>query len=285
MRMASVVGGEAVRSIGTRLRSARERKGLTVLQAAEKLHVDARVLEALEAEDFAALGADVFARGHLRRYAELSGESAAELQLLYARGMQVSRPDLTRIPHRESPARSSRVLPALLVVVGFGAAGLLWWIFTLSRQSPQRLPEELPPSTVAVGSGSAAPGAAAGSAAAEALAADSGAGARALPAGRVPAGVAQVSLLLKFAELNWVDITDADGRRLLQGLIEPGSTRELRGTPPLRVVLGNASAVGLALDGRELNIEGLVHRNGSAHLLVDAAGHVSSAAARLAHGD
>ena len=59
----------------------------------------------------------------------------------------------------------------------------------------------------------------------------------------------------------------------------------MRGTPPLRVVLGNAPQVGLALDGRPLNIDGLVHRNGSAHLLIDGAGRVSAAAPRLAHGD
>jgi cytoskeleton protein RodZ len=281
--MVSVVSGEAVRGIGARLRTARERKGLSVLQAAEKLHVDARVLEALEAEDFNALGADVYARGHLRRYAELSGESPAELQLLYTRSAHVARPDLTRIPHRESSPRSSLLLPALVVVVGFGVAGLLWWIFTLSRQGATTLAAQPPPGAV----GAAAPIASADSASPGARAALSGAPA---PAGGPAAaasasGGAQVSLQMKVAELNWVEISDADGRRLLDGLIEGGTTRELYGTPPLRVVLGNAPAVGLALDGRPLNIDGLVHRNGSVHLLIDASGRVSAAAPRLANGD
>ena len=68
MATSEAVGGARER-IGARLRSAREARGLTTLQAAEKLHVDARILEALEAEDFAALGAAVYVRGHLRRYA------------------------------------------------------------------------------------------------------------------------------------------------------------------------------------------------------------------------
>ena len=42
--------------IGARLRAARERKGQTVLQAAEKLHVDARLLEALETRELRATG-------------------------------------------------------------------------------------------------------------------------------------------------------------------------------------------------------------------------------------
>jgi cytoskeleton protein RodZ len=65
----AAAGGEGVRGIGARLRSAREQRALTILQAAEKLHVDPRVLDALESEDFSSLGADVFVRGHLRRYA------------------------------------------------------------------------------------------------------------------------------------------------------------------------------------------------------------------------
>ena len=95
--------------IGARLRAARERKGLTVLQAAEKLHVDAKVLESLEAEDFAPLGADVYVRGHLRRYAELVGESAGELQDLYASAGLAVHPDLTRIPRVERPSESSHL--------------------------------------------------------------------------------------------------------------------------------------------------------------------------------
>src|ERR1700729_3485815 len=103
--------GEA--GIGARLRAARERRGLTTLQAAEKLHVDARALESLEAENFAALGADVYVRGHLRRYAELVGESPHELQDLYASSTPAVRPDLTRIPRAERPPESARLmLPA-----------------------------------------------------------------------------------------------------------------------------------------------------------------------------
>ena len=85
--------------------------------------------------------------------------------------------------------------------------------------------------------------------------------------------------------LSWVEISDADGRRLLHGLYAPGSTREVSGTAPLRVVLGNAPAVDLQLNGQPVTIAGLVHRNGSAYLLIDGSGRASAAAPRLAHGD
>ncbi|TLZ15741.1 MAG: helix-turn-helix domain-containing protein, partial [Gammaproteobacteria bacterium] len=108
--MASEVGGEQRCGTGARLRDAREKQGLTLAQAAESLHLDPRTLEALEAEDFAALGADVYVRGHLRRYAELIGESPAQLQELYARSAPAAHPDLTRIPHREPGRGAARLV-------------------------------------------------------------------------------------------------------------------------------------------------------------------------------
>ncbi|MDB6089412.1 MAG: hypothetical protein JWN85_2196 [Gammaproteobacteria bacterium] len=129
-------GGDVRAGIGTRLRSGRERKGLTILQAAEKLHVDARILESLEAEDFAALGAPVYARGHLRHYAELIGEPPAELQELYSNSTRGSQgpPDLTRISRaRPTSDPGKLVVPAVFVLVAIGLIGTVWWILTLSR--------------------------------------------------------------------------------------------------------------------------------------------------------
>src|ERR1700722_10052566 len=135
--------------IGARRRAARERRGLTTLQAAEKLHVDARVLESLEADNFAQLGADVYVRGHLRRYAELVGESGHELQDLYAKTGPAVQPDLTRIPRGERPSESARfMLPALLTVVALALAGLLWWVLTLPSVKPHVLPP--PPAEASV---------------------------------------------------------------------------------------------------------------------------------------
>jgi cytoskeleton protein RodZ len=272
--MSSEAGGDPVRGIGARLRAARENKGLTLLQVAEKLHVDARVLQALEAEDFAALGADVYVRGHLRRYAEAVGESATELPQLYASSSHTVRPDLTRIPRGQSAQPSSRVmLPALLLVVGCALAGVLWWLFTLPGEKAQPLPALSP----------AAPAASAPEPAESAT--HPAAMTPATVGASVSASAGQAQLELRFSAVSWVDVSDADGRQLLQGLIEAGSTRTLSGTPPLRVVLGNAPAVALQLNGQSVSVTGLVHRDGSARLLIDGTGRASSAAPRLAHGD
>lgn len=54
---------------GALLKRERERRALSVEQAAEELHLDPWIIEAIEANRFQALGAPVYAKGHLRKYA------------------------------------------------------------------------------------------------------------------------------------------------------------------------------------------------------------------------
>lgn len=259
MAASEAVGGARER-IGARLRSAREARGLTTLQAAEKLHVDPRILEALEAEDFAALGAAVYVRGHLRRYAELIGEQYSELQSLYTAATPA--PDLTRIPHHVPPARSSRLLAlALLLLVGIAVVGVVWWLLKLPTAKPQPVSAELPADAPnPPGSGSAAR-------LMTAIAAQSGGGAAA-------AGEAQ--LALKFSEVSWAAVYDGSGRRLDEGFNRPDTTRTITGTPPLKVVIGNADGVVVQLNGQKVPLEGLVHRDGTARFLLDGSGHAQA---------
>ena len=260
--MASEVGGEQRCGTGARLRDAREKAGLSLAQAAESLHLDPRTLEALEAEDFAALGADVYVRGHLRRYAELIGESPAQLQELYARSARAAHPDLTRIPHREPGRGAARLVRGSLQgLAGFALFALLWWLLTTPGEKPQPL------ATAALPASGAA-------------ATQASAGAAALPA----PGATQLGL--KFSGLSWVEVSDASGRRLLQGLYAAGSApRTVSGAPPLRVVLGNAAAVGLRVNDQPLALAGLVRHDGSARLLIEGDGRTMAAPPRLAHGD
>jgi cytoskeleton protein RodZ len=141
--MAAEAGGDIRAGIGTRLRAAREKKGLTLLQAAERMHVDARIVESLEAENFAALGAPVYARGHLRHYAELVDESAAELQQLYADATRAApaQPDLTRIARMEPGNDSAKLVgPAVVGLVAVALIGTVWWVLTLSVDKVQPTP-------------------------------------------------------------------------------------------------------------------------------------------------
>jgi len=124
--------------IGARLRAGREKLGLTVLQVAERIHTDPKIVESIEAESYEALGAPVYARGHIRHYAELVGESANELIQMYSNVSKVAQPDLTRIVKAPAgPDSSKLVAPALVVIVVFAVAGAIWWVSALSKKKPQ----------------------------------------------------------------------------------------------------------------------------------------------------
>ena len=124
--------------IGARLRAGREKLGLTVLQVAERIHTDPKIVEAIEAENFEALGAPVYARGHIRHYADLVGESANELTQIYSNLSKVAQPDLTRIVKAPARPESNKlVAPALVVIAVFAVAGAIWWISALSKKKPQ----------------------------------------------------------------------------------------------------------------------------------------------------
>jgi cytoskeleton protein RodZ len=259
----SDAGGDKRCGIGARLRAAREARGLTTLQAAEKLHVDARILEALEAENFLALGATVYVRGHLRRYAELVGESPTELQGMYSDGAQTAGPDLTRIPHRGPAGHSRRLVAlALLVLVAVAIAGVLWWLLTLPAAKPRPLAERpLPlgePATVTVADSSAARLVSA------------------VTAAQSAPGAGDAQLALRFSAISWVAVYDASGRRLLEGISAPDSARTLSGAPPLKVVLGNAPGVAVHLNGQKVPLDGLVRRDGSARFVIDRSGHAAA---------
>ena len=260
--MASESGGDTARAIGARLRAARERKGLTVLQAAEKLHADAKILEALEAEDFGVLGAEVYVRGHLRRYAELLGEAPEQLQDLYGGGRHGVQPDLTRIPRGATTEASWLTPSALLGLAAFALAALVWWWLSKPNAKPEPLAASAPTPL------NAAPGAP-------------------VPDGPVPADAAarQTPLTLHFSALSWVEVSDSSGRQLLQGLYARDAARTLSGAPPLRVVVGNAPAVDVSVNGQPLRLAELTRRDGSARVLIDATGHASAAPPRAAAGD
>lgn len=123
---------EVAETLGQRLRVERERKGLSAQKVADELHLDPWVVDALEREDYARVGPSVYAKGHLKRYAEILGLPPAEILAAYA-----SR-DTAPMPPPPAPSmRMATSAPtgsetpwlqmAGFAVVAVGLAGLLWW--------------------------------------------------------------------------------------------------------------------------------------------------------------
>lgn len=306
--MAAETGGDVRAGIGTRLKAAREKKGLTVLQAAEKLHVDGKIIEALEAEDFAALGATVYVRGHLRHYAELVDEKAAELQELYANSTRAVpvQPDLTRISRALPESESSKLAgPAVTVLVAVALLGSVWWLMTLSTDKPQptAVRERIESNSAAVDKPAAAENGALASQQGESST-EAGKVAKAeapAPAppnattaatasrpttspGTTPAAPTapptshpkESELTLKFSSDSWAEVYDASGRVLFYDVGAASSAHTVRGPAPMRVVLGNAPGVALEFNGRPAPIPGGVLPNGYVRFVINAHGRAAS---------
>ncbi|HZO24067.1 MAG TPA: RodZ domain-containing protein [Steroidobacteraceae bacterium] len=309
------MAGDAA-GIGARLRAGREKLNLTVLQAAERMHVDPRLLESLEAEDFAALGAPVYTRGHLRNYAELVGESAPQLSELLSRVELEGQPDLTRIAKAPPSVESSKlILPALFVLAVFAVAGAVWWVLSLAPQQPIPTNElSAPPNADRAspsGSGGASPairpGAVPPHAAVGPTHLASAGGPITVPSGtRGAVSVTQIpdrgssatappstalppqpdsapaphpsreqQVTLHYSADCWTEVYDSSGQRLYYDVGAAGSTRTLKGTAPLRVVLANAAGVAVEVDGRGTSIARMAQPDGSAEFLVNRSGRVA----------
>jgi cytoskeleton protein RodZ len=266
---------------GARLKAERERRGLSAQKAADEMHLDRWVIDALEADDYKRIGPTVYAKGHLKKYAALLGLPAAEIMAGYE-----SRPP--------GPVETTSAGPSMLLstrdegpafghwsqtqIVGclIGAlllAGVLWWRPWHQRS---KVPAGSPP--VAEASVAAAPAAATPdgpaesgvvssataspvnardmlAAAAATSAIDNSAAAPASDAAAVPPpGAGRARLRLSFSADSWVDVHDANGRRTFAGNGRANSVKTIAGAAPLRVYLGAGNGVQLEINDRAVAI-------------------------------
>jgi cytoskeleton protein RodZ len=236
---------------GGMLRVGRERRGYSVQHVAEELHLDIRVIEALETNRFEALGAPVYARGHLRKYATLLGLSPATVLARYE-ALGGTPPDPTPVPAVMAvPLRVERrrvsKLPLWIAAAIVIVAGLAWLVFQLLQArgvigptSDVIAPTVPQPPTVNESTTVNEPVAQAPAPAAQAA-----------PQVSSPTPGA-VRLQLEFIEPSWTEIYDASGKRLMFDMGTPGRVRSVAGTPPLRVSLGLVSAVNAQVNDRPI---------------------------------
>jgi cytoskeleton protein RodZ len=235
---------------GARLASARERLGLSLDQVADHLKLDRHTVVALEQGDHRAIGASVFVRGFLRRYATLVGESAAEIEALYAQRPDAeARPDLSKTGmHRIEPAAfrpNLGVLPALIAALALAILGAAWWaMYSKPRVSASAYSVVPTPS---------APVAATGGTGLSII--DAGTSGQLAPAEvKSEALAGRRKLQLTFSGEVWAEIYDARGMRLFFGFGHADTAQELSGVAPFRLVLGNGEAVAVAIEGTPVSL-------------------------------
>ena len=244
-------------SPGARLRREREAQGISHQQAAESLNLDTMVLAHLEANDFAALGAPVFVKGHLRRYTTMLGLDQDEIVSLYEHStQQLGEPSL--VPKSRLEMAPVRGKPRWPWVVGgaatfFIASALvayvsehgLPWVDTTQEESTAPVLQEVPATTTQSPAGASTPVIAGSAESPPSVAAAPAAAAIALQPG-------QVNLQLQFSADSWVEVFDGSGKAVLYDLGKAGTERTLTASAPLSVTIGNAASVTVTVNGRVL---------------------------------
>jgi cytoskeleton protein RodZ len=109
--------------IGETLRAARRQQGVTLADAAAETRVRESYLTALEAEDFAALGGDVYVKGFLRSYARFLRLDPEPLIAAYRAQYERPEEDMRPLAAQSVSPMSAERRPGL--IVGAGTAVLV----------------------------------------------------------------------------------------------------------------------------------------------------------------
>ncbi len=276
---------------GERLAAARKDQDISIRDIAKELHLDEVKVQALEQNKFDVLGAPVFAKGHLRKYAELVGVAEDDvLADYYELNRSVGAPPVVGPPRKDAREidLSPWILPAIVVVIVLGL--LFWWLRSgsplpgsgaapedsdvpaaASMDVPVSLPDTAPTPASAETSETAAESAAmpdaeipAATADAETSAPSTGESTTTAPALSDTA----LSLALTFSGDCWTEVTDAAGERLFFDLGRQGRTVLVNGEPPLRLLLGNSSNVTLTLNGEPYAVPPAARRGDTARFTI-----------------
>lgn len=272
---------------GQRLAEARRANDITIAEIAKELHLDESKVQALEENQFEVLGAPVFAKGHLRKYAELVGMPIDEMLADYYQLNRAAGAPPVVGPRRARPPRDialGRWVGGIMLVLIVGGLSY-WWTNREPSQEPASAAGVLEPFATeraadeADSPGESLPAEDGGNEAVETLADDAAAPDQ---AGDITQGVVeesaatpggdiegQVLLVMEYSGDCWTEVTDANGERLFFGLGQAGQRVSRNGTPPLRALFGDYNNVSITVDGVEFPISASARRGNTARVTIN----------------
>jgi len=279
---------------GERLAVARRAHKISASDIAKELHLDEAKVRALEQNNFELLGAPVFAKGHLRKYAELVGVPIDDMIADY---YQLSR--TSGAPPVVGPVRRFErdfspgpwIAGGVVVVVIASAA--YWWFNRepappVARTEPAILApfaSEARDEPVQEAAADAAEPAQAADTAdivseseplvlVEEMPPETVLVSSAAPVFEADTLAEEVSLLpqvhveLSFSGDCWTEVSDASGRRLYYDLGTAGTVVALSGDEPLQIVLGDSENISITVEGQDYPIADYVRRGSLTRLAI-----------------
>ena len=280
----------AALSFGPRLAHARETLSLSVNDIAARLRLSPKQVMAIESENLEALPGPAFLRGFVRNYAkEVRLDPVpliAALNRMLEPAATVDLPAQERSPlihaaERERFSRAFVITAAVGALLIFAAVG--WFSNSRSRPDTSSVGSQSATAVVATLTSPVLTASAAAAATAKAQEQPEASSSvtelniapppRRTDGGEAPAPVSSTAieptaLHLSFREISWVEVKQEDGTVLMSQNNPAGTEQVVRGKPPYRVVIGNASTVSLAYGGKTIDLKPLTSADNVARLTV-----------------
>lgn len=221
-------------SVGTTLQEMRKSAGLTVEKLASRSRIPASVISDLERDNFSTCGGPTYARGHIRTIARICGvDDSAVLNAFESQTIPLSKSirDLLN-DTSATPTTRERKPISWKALSGVLAGVLMFGVFGATLLSNVNAPE-------------------------------SGNQTFNTNTSKEDAPVAQakdgVSVVIKGVNgLSWVAVNDSSGVTQYSGRIREGEVKTFTDNQLLYLVIGNAGAVSLKVNGEDLGVPGQV---------------------------
>ena len=221
-------------SVGSRLKEIRKSANLTIEQLSARTRIPSSVIEDLERDNFSTCGGPTYARGHIRTIARVCGVGDSEILITFeSQTIPLSKSirDLLNDTNA-APAKKERKPLSWKALSGV-AAGVFAFaligvgIFSSGKDSTTTITS---PANTSTSENSP-----------------------------VAKKINGVEVMLKGVNgLSWVAISDSTGTTLFSGRIRQGESRTFTDNQLLYVVIGNAGAINLTVNGEDLGVPGSV---------------------------
>ncbi|WP_018547424.1 helix-turn-helix domain-containing protein [Streptomyces sp. LaPpAH-108] len=237
-------------SVGHALKQARLAAGLTVSDVSNATRVRLAIVHAIEADDFAPCGGDVYARGHIRTLARAVHLDPVPLVAQFDAehgGRPAPTPaaplfEAERIrPERRGPNWTAAMVAAIVVVIGF--VGFTAFKGGDGGGADTQAAEGSPSPTVTK-SPSAAP------TTAKPVTPKSD------PSDSAIAAAPQDKVTVQVSAANgrsWISAKDHNGRMLFDGLLDKGQSKTFQDSSKINLILGDAGAIQLYVNGKKID--------------------------------
>jgi cytoskeletal protein RodZ len=231
-------------SIGDTLATARADAGLTVEDVSRETRIRGGLIRAIEADDFRPCGGDVYARGHIRNIAAVIGIDGGPLIADYDRIHGAPEPVDNPTPvfdpevaHRTERLRPNWTAAMAVALIAISLIAVVQLLNTGGSGAPSAA--NVAPSTSASPRPSASPAPRPEPSGAVALAPQTG-----------------VHIRVRLLGKSWLHVVGANGQVFFEGTMAKGTQRDFADPRLIRMTIGNAGAVALIVNGRDVGVAG-----------------------------